>query len=133
MDRNIRITGDGNVVGSHNTVNTNIHKGLSGNELKDLGNAFVALKKEILSLDISDKLKNRAARAVEDAEDEASEKKPDDKSIIESLERAKDILESAGKTYDSAASWGKRLSELGKIILPFIPLVGTWILSLKSG
>ncbi len=34
---------------------------------------------------------------------------------------AKDILESAGKTYDSAASWGKRLSELGKIILPFIP------------
>ena len=121
---NITITGDGNVVGNNNQVITTIHKGLAGSDLRELGAAFALLKGEIIQLqNIPDKVKNRAVRAVQDAEEEAADKNGEENVIVESLQRAKEVLEESGETYDTVKSWGKRLFDLGKIIVQYYPAI----------
>ena len=128
---NITITGDGNVVGNNNQVVTTIHKGLASTDLRELGEAFALLKGEIIQLqNIPEKIKNRAVRAVEDAEDEAADKSGDKNTIVESLKRAKEVLEESGETYDKAKTWGKRLFDLGKTIVQYFPIIKnliTWL------
>ena len=128
---NITITGDGNVIGKHNNVVTKINERLSGQELHQLGEAFALFRAEVLQIEsVPDKLRNRAVRAIEDAEEEAADQKPDQKSIEDGLKRAKDILESADQVYDKSVNWGKRLSTLAQVLMKMMPSGWSWLSSL---
>lgn len=125
---NFSITGDGNVVGNNNQVVTTIHRGLDREGLRELGEAFALLRGEIIQLDdVPDKVKNQAARALEDAEEEAADENPDQEVVIGSLRRAKDVLEAAGETYDSSKAWGQRFLELGKALAVAIPAMAHYL------
>ncbi|UIE40235.1 hypothetical protein [Leptodesmis sichuanensis] len=129
MTMNITITGDGNVVGNNNKVVTKINEGLSGQDVRQLGEAFALFRAEVLQIDAPEKVRNRAVRAIEDAEEEAADKSPDPKTIEDSLKRAKDILESADQVYDKSVNWGKRLSTLAQVLMRTIPAGWTWLSS----
>lgn len=124
----IIITGDGNVVGNYNTVT--VHKGLQSDDLRQLGEAFALLRGEIEQLSVPEKVRNQTIRAVEDAEEEASDKSADVDTIKNSLNRAKEILEDAGEVYDKTKSWGKRLSDLAQTMIKYYPTVAGWASSL---
>jgi hypothetical protein len=130
MTMNITITGDGNVVGSNNKVVTKINEGLSGQDVRQLGEAFALFRAEVLQIDAAEKVRNRATRAIEDAEEEAADKSPDPKTIEDGLKRAKDILESADQVYDKSVNWGKRLSTLAQVLMKTIPTGWTWLSSI---
>lgn len=128
---NITITGDGNVIGKHNNVVTKINEGLSGQDVRQIGEAFALFRAEVLQIEsVPDKLRNRAVRAIEDAEEEAADQKPDQKSIEDGLKRAKDILESADQVYDKSVNWGKRLSTLAQVLMKMMPGDWSWLSSL---
>lgn len=128
---NITITGDGNVVGNQNRVITKINEGLSSQDVRTLGETFALFRAEILQLEsVPEKLRNRAVRAVEDAEEEAADKEPDPQTIEDGLKRAKDILESADQIYDKSVNWGKRLSTLAQVLMKTIPGGWSWLSSL---
>jgi hypothetical protein len=129
MTMNITITGDGNVVGNNNKVVTKINEGLSGQDVRQLGEAFALFRAEVLQIDAPEKVRNRAVRAIEDAEEEAADKSPDPKTIEDGLKRAKDILESADQVYDKSVNWGKRLSTLAQVLMKTIPAGWTWLSS----
>lgn len=127
----IQITGDGNVIGSNNQVVTHIHKGLMGNELRAVGEAFAFLKADIFqSTQIPEKIRKRVVRVIEDAEEEMADPKRDQSTIEDDLKRAKGMLEDAGETYDAAAGWGKRLAELARVLLRVLPGVWPWLRTL---
>jgi hypothetical protein len=126
---NIIITGDGNVVGDNNRVVTKINQGLSGQDVRHLGEAFALFRAEVLQIDVPEKVLSRAVRAIEDAEEEAADKSPDPKTIEDSLKRAKDILENADQVYDKSVNWGKRLSTLAGVLTKTIPAGWTWLSS----
>ena len=119
---NFTITGDGNVVGNNNQVVTTIHRGLDRDGLRELGEAFAMLRGEITQLDtVPEKTKNQAVRAIEDAEEEAADADPDETVVVDSLRRAKDVLEAVGETYDTSKAWGQRFLEMGKALAVVIP------------
>jgi len=124
----MEITGDGNVIGNNNIVVTKINKGLMGSDLRELGEAFALFRGEVMQLQsVPEKVKNQAVRAVEDAEEEAADKSPNSETIEKSLTRAKEVLEVAGETYDKAKGWGKRLYDLGNVLVKIIPAAAVWI------
>lgn len=129
MTMNIIITGDGNVVGNNNQLVTKINEGLSSQDVRQLGEAFALFRGEVLQIDAPEKVRNRAVRAIEDAEEEAADKSPDPKTIEDGLKRAKDILESADQVYDKSVNWGKRLSTLAQVLIKRIPADWTWLSS----
>jgi hypothetical protein len=125
---NVTITGDGNVVGNNNQVVTTIHRGLDREGLRELGEASALLRGEILQLDsVPEKTKNQAARALEDAEEEAADENPDEAVVVNSLQRARDVLEAAGETYDSSKAWGQRFLELGKAVAVVLPAAAQYL------
>lgn len=129
MTMNITITGDGNVVGNNNKVVTTINEGLSSQDDRQLGEAFALFRAEILQIDAPEKVRNRAVRAIEDAEEESADNSPDPKTIEDGLKRAKDILESADQVYGKSVGWGKRLSTLAQVLMRTIPAGWTWLSS----
>lgn len=128
---NVTINGDGNVIGNHNQIVTTINKGLTSSDMYEIGVAFALLKGEIIQLQNSpERIRNRAIRAVQDAEDEAAHRDGDKNTIVDSLKRAKAVLEESGETYDKAKSWGKRLFDLGNTIASYYPAIKaliTWL------
>ncbi len=80
------------------------------------------LRGEITQLDtVPEKTKNQAVRAIQDAEEEAADSNPDETVVVDSLRRAKDVLDAAGETYDTSKAWGQRFIELGKALAVAIP------------
>ncbi|MCB0265198.1 MAG: hypothetical protein KDH98_18775 [Calditrichaeota bacterium] len=128
----IKITGHGNVVGSNNMVITKINEKFQNNDRKELGELFALLKSEIKQLSLSDKSKNQSIRAIEDAEEEASEESTNVETIQKSLNRMKDVLEDSGEVYDNAKSWGKRLSELSQLLVKYFPQLINWANTLSN-
>lgn len=129
----IKVTGKGIVIGNDNKVITSINKGLAKGELRELGNTFALLLGEILQNHaISQKVKNHATRAVQDAEDEAADKDPDPKMIVDTLGRTKEAIEASGQVYDRAKGWGKRLAEVANILTKVIPAAAPLISSLVT-
>jgi flagellin-like hook-associated protein FlgL len=127
----ITIKGDGNIVGDKNVVISSIQKNLQNDKLLELDKAFEVLRQEIINLStISEKARNQTIRAIEDAEEEASDETANVGTIKNSLERVKDTLEDAGEVYDSAKSWGKRLSDLAKTLIKYFPTIVGWVRSL---
>ena len=116
------------VLGDDNRIVTTIHEGLSTDDLREIGEAFALVRAEVNDLDsVSEKVRNRAIRAVQDAEDEAGDVRPDSNIIEQGLRRAKDVLESSGEVYDKSESWGKRLWELGTALAKVIPGAAGWL------
>jgi WD40 repeat protein len=127
----VTISGDGNVVGNNNRVITKINKSLSAPETRELGEAFALLRAEIAQLDdVPEKLRNRAVRAVEDAEEETADKNPNPKTVEDSLKRAKEILETTDQVYDKSVSWGKRLVTIAQVLIKMTPTGWNWLFSL---
>ena len=130
---NVNITGDGNVVGNNNTVVTTINHGLDRDGLRDLGETLALLRGEILeSGSAPERVRKRAARAVEDAEEELAEQSPDETTVRESLERATQTLTAAGETFDAATGWGLRLVEVGTALTAVLPRAAQWFPALLS-
>jgi hypothetical protein len=132
QNTNITITGDGNVIGNNNKILTNINKKVQSRS-QDLAEAFGFLKGDILQLQgVEDKLKQQAIRAVEDAESEAGDMAADTQTIESSLQRAKNILEKAGETFDEAEGWGARLAKVATVAVNFIPGEWGWLAQLAN-
>jgi hypothetical protein len=127
----ITITGDGNVVGNDNVVITTINKGIIGKS-RDLADAFGLFKAEVLKLQIDEKLKKQAVRAIEDAEDEVADKKTDADSVENSLKRVKDVLEKSGAVFDQVEGWGVRLIGVAQKIIEIIPANWYWLSTFVS-
>jgi|SRR5947209_1895718 len=124
----IHITGDGNVIGDNNRVVTTINKTLAENKSVELANAFALLRGEVLQLDgITDKVRRTAVRAIEDAEDEVLENKPNAQKVQNALERVKDTLEESGQVFDAAQGWGYRLMAIGSVIMRVLPTAWDWL------
>lgn len=123
----VSITGDGNVVGDNNRVITQINHALDREGLREVGEAFALLRGEILNLDsVPERAKNRAERALADAEDELAEEQPDEETVESSLRRAVDTLKAAGETFDEAEGWGRRFAEVGHALTVVIPRAAGW-------
>ena len=122
------INGQQVVLGSHNVVKATIHEGLSTPDMRAVGESFALLRAEISDLRlVPEKLRNRAERAIQNAEDEAADVEPDSNVIEQGLRSARDILEAAGETYDKGRSWGLRLSELGSALAVVLPAAREWL------
>ena len=127
----ITITGDGNIVGNKNVVISSIQKNVTNDKLLEYDNAFEPLRQEIKNLNtISEKVRNRAIRVIDDSKDESFDEKANAETIKSSLDMVKIVLEDAGEVYDSAKSWGKRLLELGQALAKYFPTIAGWINSL---
>ncbi len=127
----ITIKGDGIVIGNKNVVISSIQKNRQNDKLIELEKAFESLRQEIINLStISEKARNQTIRAIDDAKDEASDEPANISTIKNSLERVKNTLEDAGEVYDSAKSWGKRLTELARTLVKYFPTIAGLINSL---
>jgi DNA-binding MarR family transcriptional regulator len=128
----ITITGDGNVVGKNNQVVTNIHKELDTDEFRELGKAFALLRGEIIQNNsIPEKAKNQAYRAIQDSEEEVADNDHRNlQTIVSGLRRAKDLIEASGHNYDGRVGWGKRLTDVIKILMKIFPAIVPLISSL---
>src|SRR6476619_4186506 len=97
MMNNVTISGDGTVIGDNNNVITTVHKGLSNGSLKELGESLALLRGEIIQTEkIVQKDKKQATNAIEDVEEEVSDKNPNPNRIVKRLQDFKEIMETSG-------------------------------------
>lgn len=127
LPMNITITGDGNVIGDTNRVVAVVNKELEAIHSRELAEAFALLKGTVLELEgVTEKTKRRTVRAIEDAEDEMSDRTTEPPAIEDALKRVKTILEESGQVFDKAEGWGARLTKLARTIVKIIPFEWNW-------
>lgn len=124
------VTGDGNVVDNKGTVVVTINKELAASKSKELAEAFALLKADITRTSaLSEKSRRTAIRAVEDAEEEAAEAKPNPERIEDHLKRVTSVLKESGQVFDGASEWGPRLTRLAVVLGQTIPAAWGWLSS----
>ncbi|MCP5498757.1 MAG: hypothetical protein H7A25_02550 [Leptospiraceae bacterium] len=104
-----------------------INKAFVGTDKEEIGRAFALLRDEIAHMkQVKEKVRRRAIRAIQDAEEEILDTEPDAESIEESLHRIRKNLHTEENIYNSETGWGKKLYQLVEKIIAEHPEITTW-------
>ncbi len=123
----INVTGDGNVIGDGNTVSMRIAKCVEAELSPEVAEAFRQLTDEIRRMEgLAEEARSKALKAVREAETGRNGHE-----IEEGLKRARDVMEDAGKLFDSTSSWGARLFRLARLVMQHIPGEWKWLSGLE--
>jgi len=93
-------------------------------ESGNLGKELAHLRGEISTLkNLSETTRNQSITAVEEVENQVASDHPDSTRIENSLKRVKNILETAGETYEAGKPWVDRLKSVGRVLKEYLPLL----------